>query len=107
MGNSGKTVAEHQDIFAAIAKVLGDQVGQISSFEAQYRRNIGRCCDDHRFGQTLLSKSVLNKFLNFATALSDQTNNHNIGFGVARQHAKQNTFANARAGHQANALTLT
>ena len=49
---------------------------------------------------------ILNEFLYFTATLTDQTDNSDIAFGVARQHGHQHRLADARACEDAHPLAL-
>ena len=47
---------------------------------------------------------VVDKFAHFTTALADQTDDDDVGVGIARHHAEQHALADAAAGEQSHAL---
>ena len=105
MGHTGQAVDQHQDIFALIAKVLGNQVRHVGGFEAQHRRHVGGCRHHHRLGQAFFAQRLADESLHFAAPLAHQADHHHVSLGEAGQHAQEHTFTHAGAGHQTNALT--
>src|SRR6185437_10805499 len=51
-----------------------------------------------------LAENALDEFLDFATALADQSDDDDVGGGVARHHAEQHALADAAAGKQPDPL---
>ena len=88
MGHAGQAVDQHQHVFTLVAEILGNHMGQVRGFEPQHGRNIGRCCNHHRFGQALRTERFVDESLDLAPALTNQSNHHDIRFREAGHHAQ-------------------
>jgi len=50
------------------------------------------------------TQDLLDKILDFSSALTDQSHNNDIGAGIARHHAEQDALSHAGTGKKAHAL---
>ena len=104
VGDAGQAVDQHEHVFALVAEVFGDHMGQVGGLQSQHRRHVGGRGHQHGFGHALFTQRLLDKGLHLAAALADQADHHHVGLGEAGEHAQQHTFADTRTGDQANAL---
>lgn len=88
-----QAVDQHQHVFTLVAEVFGDHMRHVRGLEPQHWRFIGRCSDQHRFGQPFGPQGFLNEGLHLAATFADQANDHHIGLGEAGHHAQQHAFA--------------
>ena len=79
-------------------------MGQVRRLEAQHGRHIRWRGNDHGLGQTFRAQRFGNKGLHLASAFTNQPDHHHIGFGKPGEHSQKYAFADARSGHQADAL---
>jgi hypothetical protein len=100
------TVHEQQDVLAAIAEIFGDGHGGVGGIPAHQRRGVGCGDDDDGAGETGGAEFVFQEFAHFAAAFADKGKYRDIAVGMAGEHGQQGGFADARAGEQADVLTL-
>ena len=94
-------------MLAPIAEIFRRAHGDESRLAAGERRFVGRRGDDHAAGKARFGPEIiLDKFLHFAAAFADQTNDDDISLGIARKHGEQDRFPHARAREDAHALAF-
>jgi hypothetical protein len=74
--------------------------------DAEHRRMVGGHGDDYRTSTRRARDLGLEKVGDFARTFADQPDDDDVGLGRAHHHAEQHRFADARAGHDADALAL-
>ena len=104
VGDARQAVLDEQDSEALVAKVFGERGRQQGAAQAQIRGVIGRN-GDHRGTRGGLAAHVpLDEIGNLARALADEPDHDDVGFGAAGDHVDQHRLADARAGHDPDAL---
>ena len=104
MGDSGQTVTQHQDIQPLVSEILGNHMRHVGRFQSQDGGDIGWCGHDHRLGQAFWPQGLADESLYLSTTLTNEPNDHHIGFGKTREHAQKHALAHARTRDQTDAL---
>jgi hypothetical protein len=105
-GVAGQRIDQQQHVLALVAVMGGDRVAQFGGHDAHQRAFVGRRDHQHGFLQAFLAQRHVDKLAHLARALADQADHDHVGHGLARHQAQQHRFADAGAGHQADALAL-
>ena len=98
-------VHQQQHLFALIAKVLGHRRRGRRRMNTVQRRLIARRNHDHAALQAFGTEIALEKFVHFATTLTDQAGDDHVGIRVAAHHAQQHALADAGAEKYSQSLT--
>ena len=74
-------------MLALVAEILGDGGGVGRALQTHQWSCVSRGGDDDGTTPAFLTKNLLDEFLDFTTALADQSDDDDLGFRVARHHA--------------------
>ena len=106
-GHAGQAVHHQDDVAPRVAEPLGDPGGDEGRPQPHDRRLVRGRDDDDGAGQALGAEVVLEELPDLATTLADQGDDGDLGVGAAGDHRQQAGLADARTGHDAEALTAT
>jgi hypothetical protein len=104
MGDAGERIHDQQHALALGAEMFGHGGGEHRAANAQIGRMIGRHGDDGGAGAFGPDHMALDEIGDFAGAFADQADDDDLGIGAMGDHVEQHRFADARTGHDADAL---
>ena len=106
MRDAGQRIHDQQHLFALVTKGFGDGGGAQRAADAQHGAVVGGHRDDDGALARLARDLGFQEVGDFAAALADQPDDDNVGLGRLHHHAEQHRLADARPGHDADALAL-
>lgn len=104
---AGGGVHHKQDFSPLCAEKLSDGGGDKSGFEANERGSVGRCADDDGAAHAFFAEGFFDKVEDFASTLTDQTDDVDLGGGVASDLSHECGLSDARTCEEADTLAFS